>query len=75
MSKKLTLYFLRGVPELTILRCYFNVLKNLKNKFKKFTIPKFDKSIDDRSSKDKWLKSKNLLLSLGMVCRCNSTKK
>ena len=35
-----------------ILKCYFNVLKNLKNNnFKKINIPKFDKSIDDRLQK------------------------
>ena len=37
----------------------FQCIKNLKkDNFKKFNIPKFDKSIDNRSSKDKWLKVK-----------------
>ena len=40
-----------------ILKCYLIVLKNLKkNKFKKLLIPKFNKAIDDRVSKSKWLK-------------------
>ena len=41
-------------------------------------IPKFDKSIDDRLQKKKWLKVKkkpNIVIFEGMVCGCNSTKK
>jgi len=37
----------------------YNCIKNLKNKrFNKIIIPKFDKSIDDRLPKKKWLKVK-----------------
>ena len=37
----------------------FQCIKNLKkNNFKKMNIPKFDKSIDDRCAKNKWLKVK-----------------
>ena len=41
-----------------ILECCFNVKKFKNNKFKKLNIPKFDKSIDDRSPKSKWLQVK-----------------
>ena len=35
----------------------FNCIKKLtKSKFKKITIPKFNKAIDDRKSKENWLK-------------------
>ena len=60
MSKKISSLFLtRGVPGTHDTQMLFQCIKNLKkDKFKKFTIPKFDKSIDDRSSKGKWLKVK-----------------
>ena len=60
MSKKINSLFLtRGVPGTHDTQMLFQCIKNLKkNKFKNFTIPKFDKSIDDRSSKGKWLKVK-----------------
>ena len=60
MSKKINSLFLtRGVPGTHDTKMLLQCLKNLKNnKFKKFNIPKFDKSIDDRSSKPKWLKVK-----------------
>ena len=62
-----------------IQKCCINVLKNLKKgKFKKLMIPKFDKSIDDRSSKKKWLKVKkkpNVVIFEGWCVGCNSTKK
>jgi len=60
MSKKISSLFLtRGVPGTHDTQMLFQCIKNLKkNKFKKFTIPQFDKSIDDRFSKDKWLKVK-----------------
>ena len=60
MSKKINSLFLtRGVPGTHDTQMLFQCIKNLKkNRFKKFTIPKFDKSIDNRSSKDKWLKIK-----------------
>ena len=60
MSKKIHFLFLtRGVPGTHDTQMLFQCIKNLKkDKFKKLTIPKFDKSIDNRSSKDKWLKVK-----------------
>ena len=60
MSKKISSLFLtRGVPGTHDTQMLFQCIKNLKkDKFKKFTIPRFDKSIDNRSSKDKWLKVK-----------------
>ena len=58
MSKKVSSLFLtRGVPGThdtkSLLRCLIK-LKNLK--FKKLEIPKFDKSTDNRMSKNKWQK-------------------
>ena len=60
MSKnKSPLFLTRGVPGTHDTQMLFSCIKNFKNKkFKKFMIPKFDKSIDDRSSKKKWLKVK-----------------
>jgi D-glycerate 3-kinase len=60
MSKKISNLFLtRGVPGTHDTKMLLQCMKNLKkNKFKKLTIPKFDKSIDNRSSKHKWLKVK-----------------
>mgnify|MGYP001176343169 FL=1 len=60
MSKKISNLFLtRGVPGTHDVRMLYNCIKNLKNdKFKKILIPRFDKSIDDRSSKNRWLKVK-----------------
>jgi len=58
MSKKISNLFLtRGVPGTHDTRMLLQCIKNLKNnKFKKLTIPKFDKSIDNRFLKNKWLK-------------------
>ena len=60
MSKRINCLFLtRGVPGTHDTKMLFQCIKSLKdNKFKKLTIPKFDKSIDNRSSKNKWLKIK-----------------
>ena len=60
MSKRINSLFLtRGVPGTHDTEMLFDCIKDLKNnKFKKLTIPKFDKSIDDRSSINKWLKVK-----------------
>ena len=60
MSKKINnLFITRGVPGTHDTKMLLQSIKKLKNiKFKKLTIPKFDKSIDDRSSKNKWLKVK-----------------
>ena len=58
LSKKIhPLLMTRGVPgthDTKIISKFFKVVK--KNKFSKITIPKFDKSVDDRSSKSKWYK-------------------
>jgi len=58
MSKKISNLFLtRGVPGTHDTKMLFQCIKNLKtNKFKKIKIPKFDKSIDDRLKKNKWLR-------------------
>ncbi len=60
MSKKISSLFLtRGVPGTHDTKMLYNCIKHLKNKnFKKILIPKFDKSTDDRFSKNKWLKIK-----------------
>ena len=61
MSKNVHKLFLtRGVPgthDTKLLKKCFNSL--LRKNFINFDIPKFDKSIDDRSPKKKWLKVKN----------------
>ena len=56
MSKKINPLFLtRGVPGTHNTALLLKCLKNLKSKnFKKFLIPKFDKSIDNRLSKIFW---------------------
>ena len=58
MAKKISPLFLtRGVPGTHDTRMLHSCIKNLKkSKFNKIMIPKFDKSIDDRSSKNKWIK-------------------
>ena len=60
MSKKINSLFLtRGVPGTHDTKMLFQCIKNLKvKKFKYISIPKFDKSIDDRCAKNKWLKVK-----------------
>ena len=60
MSKKISSLFLtRGVPGTHDTKMLLQCIKNLKNnKFKKTIIPKFDKSIDNRLPKKKWLKVK-----------------
>ena len=51
------LFLTRGVPGTHDTRLLFNCIQKLKNsKFKKFYIPKFDKSIDNRLPKNKWQK-------------------
>ncbi len=56
MSKKINPLFLtRGVPGTHSTELILKCLNNLKQKhFKKFSIPKFDKSIDDRLPKKFW---------------------
>ena len=58
MSKKVSgLFLTRGVPGTHDTNLLYNCLKKLKkSNFKKIWIPKFDKSIDDRSPKKKWQK-------------------
>tara|TARA_B100001093_G_scaffold51506_1_gene43704 strand:- start:954 stop:1871 length:918 start_codon:yes stop_codon:yes gene_type:complete len=58
MSKRTSdLFLTRGVPGTHDTKMLFQCIKKLKiNKFKKMNIPKFDKSIDDRTKKNKWLK-------------------
>ena len=60
MSKKISPLFLtRGVPGTHETKLLYDCIKSLKKKnFKKITIPKFDKSIDDRLPKNKWQKIK-----------------
>ena len=60
ISKKISKLFLtRGVPGTHDTKMLLQYLYNLKkNNFKKMIIPKFDKSIDDRCLKNKWLKVK-----------------
>jgi len=61
MSKKIhPLFLTRGVPGTHDLSLINKTIKKLKEKnFKPVLIPKFDKSIDDRSKKSKWQKIKN----------------
>ena len=60
ISKKIDkLFITRGVPGTHDTKMLFQCINNLKkNNFKKMVIPKFDKSIDDRCKKNKWLKVK-----------------
>ena len=49
------LFLTRGVPGTHDTHLLFNCIQKLKNsKFRKFYIPKFDKSIDNRLPKNKW---------------------
>ena len=58
--KKISKLFLtRGVPGTHDTKMLLQCINNLKkNNFKSIDIPKFDKSIDDRCAKNKWLKVK-----------------
>jgi D-glycerate 3-kinase len=58
MSKKISHLFLtRGVPATHDTKKLYECLKSCKKEsFRKFLIPKFDKSTDDRCLKNKWLK-------------------
>ena len=60
MSKKVhPLFLTRGVPGTHDLNLINKTIKQLKKqRFKTVLIPKFDKSIDDRSKKNKWQKIK-----------------
>jgi D-glycerate 3-kinase len=58
MSKKFSkLFITRGVPGTHDAKMLLNCIKKLKHtKFKKIMTPKFNKVIDDREPKNKWLK-------------------
>ena len=60
MSKNISPLFLtRGAPGTHDTKMLLSCIKKLKNpKFKKILIPKFNKSIDDRMTKNKWLRVK-----------------
>jgi len=60
MSQKVhPLFLTRGVPGTHDVNLISKTFKNLKKKFfKPVLIPKFDKSIDDRSKKSQWIKIK-----------------
>ena len=80
MAKKISELFLtRGVPGTHDTKFLFKCIKNLKNKkFKKMMIPKFDKSIDDRTYKNKWKKVKkkpNIIIFEGWCVGVTSQKK
>jgi D-glycerate 3-kinase len=70
MSKKINHLFLtRGVPGTHETKILHTCLKNLKkSSFKKLYIPRFDKSADDRFTKNKWtkvLKKPNIVIFEG----------
>ena len=70
MSNKIHHLFLtRGVPGTHDSKLLFQCIKNLKKKsFRKFSIPRFDKSVDDRCTKNKWatiLKRPNIVIFEG----------
>ncbi len=60
MSKNIhPLFLTRGVPGTHDINLLNNIISRLKKKvFRKVLIPKFDKSIDDRLMKSKWVKIK-----------------
>ena len=80
IAKKISPLFLtRGVPGTHDTEMLYKCIKNLKKgKFKDLMIPKFDKSIDDRSSKKKWLKVKkkpNVVIFEGWCVGVRAQKK
>ena len=60
ISKKISPLFLtRGVPGTHDTKLLLHCINNLKNNnFKRMIIPKFDKSVDDRCTKNKWIRVK-----------------
>jgi D-glycerate 3-kinase len=79
MSKKINHLFLtRGVPGTHDTKLLYKCLKNLKkNSFKKIHIPRFDKSIDDRYSKNRWtrvLKKPDIVIFEGWCVGAKSQK-
>ncbi len=80
MSKKInSLFFTRGVPGTHDTKILFQCIKNFKNtKFQKMIIPKFDKSMDDRHPKNKWLKvnkKPNIVIFEGWCVGATAQKK
>ena len=80
MAKKVSALFLtRGVPGTHDTKKLFSCIRSLKGyRFKKFKIPKFDKSIDDRLAKNKWLKVKkkpNIVIFEGWCVGARAQKK
>ncbi len=80
ISKKISALFLtRGVPGTHDTKMLYRCIKNLKkSKFRKFMIPKFDKSIDDRCQKNKWQKVKkkpNIVIFEGWCVGVRAQKK
>jgi len=80
ISKKISALFLtRGVPGTHDTKMLYHCIKNLKkSKFRKFMIPKFDKSIDDRCQKNKWQKVKkkpNIVIFEGWCVGVRAQKK
>ena len=80
MSKNISpLFITRGVPGTHDTKMLFSCIKALKNsKFKKILIPKFDKAIDDRTSKKNWLrvnKKPNIVIFEGWCVGAQPQKK
>jgi D-glycerate 3-kinase len=80
MSNKINALLLtRGVPGTHDTQLLYKSIKNLKsNKFKKFIIPKFDKSLDDRHPKNRWQKIKkkpNIVIFEGWCVGAKPQKK
>ena len=80
MSLKVSPLFLtRGVPGTHDTKMLLDCLKNLKKeKFKKVFIPKFDKSIDDRTKKKNWQfikKKPNIVIFEGWCVGVSAQKK
>jgi len=74
-----SLFLTRGVPGTHDTKLLYNSIKKLKSlKFNKLTIPKFDKSIDDRASQSKWQrinKKPNIVIFEGWCVGASPQKK
>ena len=80
MSKNIsTLFLTRGVPGTHDTKMLHNCIKSLKkSKFKKILIPKFDKAVDNRLPKNKWLrvnKKPNIVIFEGWCVGVEPQKK
>ena len=74
------LFLTRGVPGTHDTNMLYHCLKKLKkkNKITHYLVPKFDKSLDDRSPKKKWLKVKkkpNIIIFEGWCVGASQQKK